>query len=183
MPLKSLLICFCAMLLCCSALVSTMVGESKSKVQDDADAAKVNSRYDQKKDETEVEFRQLPLKGNDTQRIFLSVSASYKGQKPKRPEDVIFIVSVLSQQSYRYPDVLAMQVLIEGKKAGEVVMINLDKRRAEEDYLETIGTRMKYDLFQRLLKASSAELHLANLTLPLEAAHLAKLRELDAMLH
>lgn len=151
--------------------------------QENDDAAKVKSTYDKTKDETTVEFRQLPLKGNDAQRVFLSVSASYKGQKPKQPEDVILIISVLSSDGYHYPDIMAMQVLVDGQKVSETPMLNLDKRRADNDYLETIGTRMKYSLFQKLLKSASAELRLANLNPPLEATHVAKLRELDALLH
>ncbi len=147
------------------------------------ESGKVASKYDKSKDETTVEVRQLSLTGNETQKVVLSVSASYKGQKPKEPEDIIVIISVLSSGGYRYPDMMAMQVLIDGKKASDVLMLNLDKRKADDEYLETIGTRMKYDLFKRLLKASSAELQLQNLRLPLDETLLVKLREMDALLH
>jgi hypothetical protein len=155
----------------------------RAEVQDKPDAVEINSTYDKKKNETEVKFTMLPLASNETQRVLLGMSASYKGQKPKAPEDVIFILQVLSSGSYRYPDAMAMQVVIEGKKVSDVLMVNFDKRRLDQDYLETIGTRMKYDLFQRLLKASSAELRLGSLALPLEATQVTKLREFDALLH
>jgi len=156
---------------------------AQSEAQDPPESGKVASKYDKSKDETTVEVRQLSLTGNETQKVVLSVSASYKGQKPKEPEDIIVIISVLSSGGYRYPDMMAMQVLIDGKKASDVLMLNLDKRKAEDEYLETIGTRMKYDLFKRLLKASSAELQLQNLRLPLDETLLVKLREVDALLH
>ena len=186
MNMKSLLKLSGAVFVCCAAVMLLMARERSAALQSDAqdqsEITKVDSRYDKGKDETTVEFSQLALRGNETQRIFLSVSASYKGQKPKEPDDVIVIVSVLSSGSYRYPDVMAMQVLVDGKKLSDVLMINLDKRKADDDYLETIGTRMKYDQFKRLLKASAAEFQLQDLRLPITDAHLAKLRELDALL-
>lgn len=151
--------------------------------QDQTDLGKVESEYDKGKDETTVEFKALSLPGNETQRVLLSVSGSYPGQKPKEPDVVILIISVLSSGGFRYPDIMAMKVVVDGKKSSEVVMLNLDKRTTEGDYLETIGTRMKYEQFKRLLKAKSAEFQLQNLLLPLSETHLAKLRELDARFH
>jgi hypothetical protein len=170
-------------LLFCAALLLLQSSVSPVSAQETPDPTKVTSTYDQSKNLTEIEFSQLPMKGNNEQSVFLSVTASYKGQKPKPPEEVLFILSVISQQRYRYPDVLSMQVFVEGKKVSDVLMLNLDKRPLEESYLETIGTRMKYKVFQQLIKASSAELQLQNLKLALDASHLDKLRELDARLH
>jgi hypothetical protein len=167
----------------CQWVVALTGGAALQGNGQDQESAKVESKYDQGKDETTVEFGRLALRGNETQRVFLSVSASYQGQKPKEPNDVILIISVLSSGGYRYPDMMAMQVLVDGKKSSEVLMLNLDKRKAEEDYLETIGTRMKYGQFKRLFQAKSAELQLQNLKLPLDETHLAKLRELDARFH
>jgi hypothetical protein len=164
-------------------LATQQLGAAQSEAQDEPESGKVTSKYDKSKDETTVEVRLLQLRGNETQKVVLSVSASYKGQKPKEPEDIIVIISVFSSGSYRYPDMMAMQVLIDGKKVSDVLMLNLDKRKSDDDYLETLGTRMKYNLFKRLLKAPSAELQLQNLRLPLDETQMGKLREVDALLH
>jgi hypothetical protein len=166
-----------------STVTVTELVSVRANVQDKNDDAKINSTYDKQKNETELKFSMWPLGRNDTQRVLLGMSASYKGQTPKPPDDVIFILQVLSQDNYHYPDAMAMQVVIGGKKVSDVLMVNFDKRRLDEDYLETIGTRMKYDLFQRLLKGPSPELRVGSLTLPLDATHLTKLREFDALLH
>ena len=172
---------FYALLFCAALLLQSSVPPVSA--QETPDPTKVTSTYDQGKNLTEIEFSQLPMKGNNEQSVFLSITALYEGRKAKPPEEVLFILSVISQQRYRYPDVMSMQVLVEGKKVSDVLMLNLDKRPLEDRYLETIGTRMKYKVFQQLIKASSAELQMQNLKLPLDASHLDKLRELDGRLH
>lgn len=184
-----------ALLLCAACLASTLVpvgaAQQRTTTASLASASqsegevKVETKYDRAKNETTVEFQQLDLGGNQSQRALLSVSASYPGQqKPKKPpEDIIVIISVVSARSYRFPDVMAMQVTADGKKLSPVIMLNLDKRRMDEDYLETIGTRMKYDLFKRLMQARAGEFQLSDLTLQLNESQIGLLRELDALLH
>ena len=184
--MKRLTMILCAAVLCglaYSMVTVTELASVRAKVQDKTDDAKINSTYDKQKNETELKFSMWPLGSNGTQRVLLGMSASYKGQTPKPPDDVIFILQVLAKDNYHYPDAMAMQVVIGGKKVSDVLIVNFDKRRLDDDYLETIGTRMKYDLFQRLLKGPAPELRLGSLTLPLEATHLTKLREFDALLH
>ena len=148
------------------------------------DEIKVESKYDKSKDETTVEFTKLEIAHSAEQQVFLSVTATYKGLKPKQqPEDIIVIISVVSAHGYKYPDIMAMQVVADGKKLEQVLMLNLDKRRMYEDYLETIGTRMKYEIFKRMTQAKIVELRLQDLTLQLDEAQIAKLRELETLLH
>src|SRR5262245_21479935 len=131
----------------------------------DPPTVKVESTYDQTKDETTVEFRTLMLQETETPKVVLNISASYPGRKAKAPEDLIFVIQVLSTAGYRYPDTMTMRVSAEGRKLSDVLMINLDKRRADESYLESIGTRMQYDLFKQLLKLTSVQLELKDLKL------------------
>ena len=148
-----------------------------------SDQVKIESKYDKAKDETTIEFTKLEIARSAEQQVFLSVSAFYPGQKPKKPEDIVVILSVASTQGYKYPDVMTMQVTANGKKLPEVLMLNLDKRRMGEDYLETIGTRMKYEMFKRLTQAKTVELRLHGLTLQLNESQIIKLRELEDLLH
>jgi hypothetical protein len=186
--MKYLILSFCAVCLCVG-LPAVTNAQAKTSTPPAAESgaqnvAKVEAKYDKEKNETTVELQQLDIAGSQTQKVLLSVSASYAGQKPKQPpEDIIFIVSVISAQGYKYPDMMALQVTADGKKLPEVLMLNLDKRRLDEDYLETIGTRMKYEIFKRLTQAQAVELRLPNLTLQLNETQIAKLRELEGLLH
>lgn len=172
----------CASLSVCPA--QGRVGTAAVRDSSDDEEAKVTSTYNEEKNETTVEFRMLGVATAGDQRVLLSVSASYAGRKPRsEPEDVVFILSVASPGGYRYPDIMSMKVMADGKRLPEVLMLNLDKRRLEEDYLETIGTRMKYDIFKQLSKSKTVELTLKDLSLKLDETRIAKLKELDALLH
>jgi hypothetical protein len=147
------------------------------------DQTKVKSTYDEAKNETTVEFRQVALASNETQRVFLSVSATYAGKTPpSQLEDVIFIISVVSPERYQYPDMMAMKVSTDGNKLPEVLMLNLDKRPFNPGYLETIGTRMKLEVFKRLAQAKSVDLQLHDLKLRLNETEIAKLREIEVLI-
>lgn len=174
--MKHLVLVLCIASLFCAPVMA----QEKTGTDDEV---KIETKYDRAKDETTVEFTQLQIAQSAEQVVFLSVSAIYPGQKPKKLEDIIFVISVVSTKGYRYPDVMAMQGTADGKKLPDILMLNLDKRRMGEDYLETIGTRMKYEVFKRLTQARTAELRLQNLTLQLNESQIAKMRELEALLH
>lgn len=176
----SVLVLFIACLLCAPATAQEKGGAPASDGA--GDGVKIETKYDRAKDETTVEFTQLQIAQSAEQIVFLSVSANYAGQKPKKPEDIIFVISVASTKGYRYPDVMVMQGTADGKKLPDTLMLNLDKRRMGDDYLETIGTRMKYEVFKRLTQSRTVELRLQNLTLQLNEAQVAKMRELEASL-
>jgi hypothetical protein len=146
--------------------------------------AKATSSYNKAKNETTYEIKLLQIPAA-AQQVALSVSFTFAGEKfRKQPDDVIFILSVVSPgAARRYSDMIAMKVTADGKKLPEVLMLNLDKRAlGESNYLETIGTRMKYDVFKKLSEAKSAALQLENTKLELSEAHLKKLAELEAMM-
>lgn len=153
------------------------------------DAVKVTSTFDESKNETSVEFKLLSVANTATEKVVISVSSNYKGrQKPdKPPEDVILILSIASTKSGRFPEMMSMDVTADGKKLSQVLMLDLDKRRLsgedEYDYLDTLGTRMKYEVFKKLMNAKSVTLGLPGLTLQLGEIHAAKMRELDALIH
>ena len=189
-----------ALLLCAAALFQTQAFEARAQTAvgaqaqtnskpDDNDSTKVASTFDAGKNETTVEFKFLPVANTATEKVILSVSSSYKGkQKPgKPPEDVILILSIVSTKSGRFPDMMAMDVTADGKKLSQVLILDLDKRRLtgqdEYDYLDTLGTRMKYDVFKKLMNAKSVTLGLPGLTLQLGETHAARMRELDALIH
>jgi hypothetical protein len=175
-----LLVLFIACLFCAPVPAQEKAGAATS--DGTGDEAKIETKYDRAKDETTVEFTQLQIAQSAEQLVFLSVSANYPGQKPKKPEDIVFIISVASTKGYRYPDVMVMQGTADGRKLPDTLMLNLDKRRMGDDYLETIGTRMKYDVFKRLTQAKTVELRLQNLTLQLNESQIAKMRALEALL-
>ena len=188
--MKHLILTLCAAYFCCvlatGAIAQDKAGSTAPPTEQNisTEDAKITSKYDAAKNETTVEFGMLGLADTGKQRILLSVSATYAGQKPKKqPEDIVFILSIASTQGYRYPDAMAMQITADGKKLPQVLMLNLDKRRLDEDYLETIGTRMKYEIFKRLTQANTIELQLHDLTLQFDKTQIAKMRELEELLH
>jgi hypothetical protein len=113
----------------------------------------------------------------------VSVSATYAGRTLKQQlEEIVFILSVVSTKSYRYPDIIQMQVTADGEKLPPVLMLNLVKSPFDADYLETIASRMRYETFKRLTQARTVELKLNDLTLQLDQTPIAKMRELELLL-
>jgi hypothetical protein len=192
--MKHLVLNFCAASLCCFlAIVGNAQNKNDSTIQN-ADSkvstadAKVTSSYDEAKNQTIVEFRMLGIANTQTERVVLSVSATYQGRKPEKlPDDVIFILSIASTKDNRFPKTMMMEITADGKELPQVLMLNANKRRlSEEDkrnYLETLVTRMKYEIFKQLMQAKSVILKLPDLTLQLDETRMAKMKELDNLLH
>jgi hypothetical protein len=148
------------------------------------EAGKINTTYDSAKNETTVSFQRLLITTSPSEQLFLSVDGTYATRTPKNhPEDIIFIISALSPKGYRYPDIMALTIVADGKQLPQVLMLNLDKRRTETDYLETIGTRMKYDIFIKVAQAKKVEMKLSETSFKLDEQQLQKLRELADLIH
>ena len=184
--IKSLLTAF---LLGALSIFAAAQGKSGSAASA-ADSAKktdtktqITTEYDRSKNQTKIEIELLEFANTAPGTAFVSISTTFPGEKlKKQPEDVVFILSLLSTGGYKYSDIIQMKVTADGVKVSDaVVMLNLDKRRADQDYLETIATRMKYDVFKQITQAKSVELQLENTKLQLNAAQLKKLSEFEAL--
>jgi hypothetical protein len=141
------------------------------------------SLYDKAKNETTFEVRQLDLSDPNGQLIYVNASHTFPGRQfTTRPDDVIFIIQIGSA-SYRYPDQISVKLKLDGKSIPDILMLNLDKRMADKYFLETMGTRMKYDVFKAISQARSAELQVDKTTITLTSSHLAKLADLDKMMN
>ena len=144
---------------------------------------KVEKKFDSARNETTVGIKMLLIRGTETEKIVITAEATYATESPKKhPEDVVFIISALST-SYRYPDINQLIITCDGKRLSPILLLNLDKRPAEPLFLETLGTRMKYDVFMKLAKAKSAQLEFGDTSLVLTDSHLALLGELADLMH
>jgi hypothetical protein len=144
---------------------------------------KVEKKFDKARNETTVGFQMLLIRGNETEKLVISAEATYATESPKQhPEDVVFIISALNT-SYRYPDINQLTITCDGKRLSPIVLLNLDKRPAEPLFLETLGTRMQYDVFMKLAKARSVQMEFADTSFALTDSHLSLLRELADLMH
>jgi len=144
---------------------------------------KVEKKFDSAKNETTVGFQMMLIRGTETEKLVITAEATYATESPKKhPEDVLFIISALST-SYRYPDINQLTITCDGKRLSPILLLNLDKRPAEPLFLETLGTRMKYDVFMQLAKAKSVQMEFADTSFALTDSHLALLGELADLIH
>lgn len=147
--------------------------------QDATATRELTSTYDQEKNETHTGLRLNGIGNSDGKKIALDVSVSFAGRElTKRPEDVIFIVAIASSGGYTYPDIIKMKVKVDDKNLSDVLMLNLDKRPMDELFLETIGTRMRFEVFKKLAQAKLVTLLIDKTTITIESADLAKFGEL-----
>jgi hypothetical protein len=144
---------------------------------------KVEKKFDSAKKQTTVGFQMLQIKGTETEKLVISAEATYATESPKNhPEDVLFIISSLNT-SYRYPDINKLTITCDGKRLAPILLLNLDKRPAEPLFLETLGTRMNYDVFMKVAKARSVQMELAATSFTLSDSRLALLGELADLIH
>lgn len=144
---------------------------------------KVEKKFDSAKNQTTVGFQMLQIKGTETEKLIISAEATYATESPKNhPEDVLFIISSLNP-SYRYPDINKLTITCDGKRLAPILLLNLDKRPAEPLFLETLGTRMNYDVFMKVAKARSVQMEFADTSFTLSDSHLALLGELADLIH
>lgn len=164
--------------------VYVSAGAAQEKPETTSKIGEIETNYDAAKNETTVGFQQLVVADSPAERLYLSVEGTYATRTPKNhPDDIIFIISALSPNSYRYPNTMSLNINADGKQLPQVLMLNLDKRRAETSYLETIGTRMKYDIFLKIAQAKKVEMRLNETSITLTPQHLQKMRELSGLLH
>jgi len=89
----------------------------------------------------------------------------------------------LLNTSYRFPDINQLTITCDGKRLAPILLLNLDKRPAEPLFLETLGTRMNYDVFMKVAKARSVQMEFADTSFTLSDSHLALLGELADLIH
>ena len=144
------------------------------------DDSEVSSTFDKNKNETKLEFGLLEIGGVSPQRLLLSASTTFPGEKIRsQPKDIIFIISVVSPGGYKYPDIMKLKVKADGKDLPETVILNLDKRQLDESqFAETIGTRMKYEVFQKISQAKTVEMQFENTKFQLTSDHLRRFADL-----
>lgn len=161
-------------------LFSLFFSATAQEVVNNEDEPKVETRYDKAKDETEVEIAQIPISVDNSKLAFLGVTATFKGQKISKPFDIIFIVSVVSLGKYKYPQINQVKLNSEGKSFGEIVMLNLDQRKFNEnEFLETIGTRMKFDIFKKFVTAKKVNFQMGDSNFEVGQTQISKLIEFE----
>lgn len=94
------------------------------------------------------------------------------------PEDIMFTIQIASPDRYKYPDSIAMKVKIDGKAIPDIKISPLDKRIEGKNYLETLGTRMNYDVFRAIANAKSVEFKVDGMVITVGADKLAKFADL-----
>ena len=147
------------------------------------DEVEVTSSFDSTKNQTKLEFRMMGIANTQPQKILLSASTSFDGRQLKAtPDDIVFIISVVTPGGYKYPDVMKMKIKADGKELPEVPILNLDKRKLNQtEFLETIGTRMRYDIFKRISQAKTVELQFENTKFQLTPGNIKRFAELVAL--
>lgn len=141
------------------ALFLLSAGAFAQVANDDSKTPKIQTNYDQGKDETAVELRQLPIDVDRAKQAYLSVSITFKGKKARsKPVEVFFIVSVVSEGRKKFPEINRVGLRSGGKNVAEMVLLNLDQRMlSQTETLETLGTVIKIEIF-KTLAASKEEL-------------------------
>ena len=144
---------------------------------------KIETKFDSGKNETTVELRALLIRGTETEKILISVTGTFATRTPKKhPEQVIFIISVLSTE-YKYPDVGKLLITSDGKTLAPILLVNFDRRPAEPLCLETLGTRIDFDVFMKMAKGKAVQLQFGETSVELRPDHLELLSSLADLLH
>jgi hypothetical protein len=143
--------------------------------------AEVTSTYDAAKNETKIELRRVQVISDKNKDAYVSMSATFEGQKlAAEPEDVVFIISALSTGDYKYPAINRMKVVAEKSKLSDIVMLNLDKRKLNDDFLETLGTRIKIGVFKQLAGFNSVKLQFGDTTFEIGEEQMSKIRSFQS---
>jgi hypothetical protein len=177
------LIVLASVLLFCPALSRAQEQGPSSQSAEDS-PTRIETKFDTAKNETTVGFKTLLVIDTKTEKLLVSAEATYATQAPKQhPEDVIFIISALNYAAYRYPDINKLTITCDGKRLPEVVLLNLDKRSGGDYFVETLGTRLNYDVYLKMAKAKSVQLQFSETSFALSDEHLAMLGKLADLLH
>ena len=177
------LIVFAFVFLFCPAL-SRAQEQGPSSQSAENSQTRIETKFDSVKNETTVGFKTLLVTDTRTEKLLVSAEASYATQAPKKhPEDVIFIISALNYAAYRYPDINKLTITCDGERLPEVLLLNLDKRSGGDYFVETLGTRMNYDVFMKMAKAKSVQLQFSETSFALRDEHLAMFGKLADLLH
>ena len=155
-----------------------------TNAQEETDEPKIETKYNDSKNETEVELRQVPISVDKSKIALLSISASFKGKKISKPADVFFIVSVVSVGNYKYPQINNVTLNSDGKSLGEIIMLNLDQREfSETEVLETLGTRMKFDIFKKFVVAKKVSFQIGESLFHVNETQLTLFNELEKIIN
>ena len=148
----------------------------------DGYTGKIGTKYDQAKNETSIELAYVPVSLDKGNMALLNVSASFPGTKMKeKPDDVIFVVSVVNAKGHKYEDINRVAVTSGGGDIGQIMLLNLDQRAfSESEILETLGTRMPLGIFRKLAAAKqSVSFKIAETTFTIQPDYILKLAEFD----
>ena len=143
---------------------------------------KIETKFDQGKNETELELTYIPVTTEKANMAILDVSISFTGKKLTiKPDDVIVVLAVVNKKDHKYPDINEVTLNSGANKLGQVVMLNLDQRKySGTEILETMGTRMKMEIFHKLATSKQAvTFKIAESTFTIEPATLAYLADFE----
>jgi CHAT domain-containing protein/Tfp pilus assembly protein PilF len=108
----------------------------------------------------------------------LRLTGPYPAGAPKNPPERVGLgVSVLSTKGYRFPDVSALTFVADGERLPAVFMLRLDKRMNGAEFMETLVTRVNYELFERIAFARTVEMRLYDTDFQLNTTKAQKMRE------
>jgi hypothetical protein len=173
-----------ALVLFLCPVLSRVQGKETPSQSPGASQGTIKTKFDSVKNETTASFDQLLIIGTEEEKLLISVQATYATQAPKNhPEDIMFIISVLNFKSYRYPDMNTLIISADGKRLPPVPLLNLDKRAADNYFVETLGTRMKFDVFMVFAKGKNIQMQFAETSFVLKDDHLALLGKFADLLH
>jgi hypothetical protein len=167
------------------SLFSFVFSLTAQGVINEANEPQVETRYNKDKDQTEVEITQIPIGVDNSKLAFLGVTAVFNGQKlSPRPDEILFIVSVITLGKYKFPQINQVKLNAEGKNFGEIVMLNLDQRKfSENEYLETIGTRMKFDIFKKFVTSKKVSFQMGDSNFEVGRSQILKLSDFEKIIN
>jgi hypothetical protein len=162
-------------------LLSLFFSLRAQETVNNTDEPQLENRYDQDKDETTVEITQIPIAVDNSKQAFLGVTAVFKGKTTTpKPDFVLFIVSVVTLGKYKYPEVNQVKLNSDGKSFGEIIMLNLDQRKlSQSEFLETIGSRMKFDIFKKFVAAKKVSFQMGDSNFEVGQSQISKLIEFE----
>lgn len=156
-----------------------------ANAQDELDASytgKIETKYDQGKNESEITLGFVPLSIDKGKKALLHLSVSFAGKNMKeKPDSVTVVVSVINAKGHRYPDINPVILNSGGKEIGRMILLNLDQRAlSESDIVETFGTAMKKDVFRKLAASKQAIIFkVAETTFTIGTEYIPKLAEFE----
>lgn len=185
-----------AIFIALSCLPSGNAQSSGSTSRTKFKCGKVNSAFDNSKNETQVQLRPLILKGifhiasgetlhsqeslpNDDHGVALSVLYSYQGKVPSKPQSIVIVIEVESAQP-KYETERSLSVNLD----GEVQKIGLMDRTVQLTGLgftrEDLSVPVSYEQFMKITNAKKVKINLGANSFNLTECHLDALRKFES---